>query len=325
MSEAGLAANAAPEELHWKYWQARPDWPGPRSFVMARGSDLLAHAALIPGVCILGGRRLRLIHVIDWAARTSASGVGVSLMKHMRHLADGMLALGGSAQTLRILPYLGFRSVGSATQYVRALRPTRILVPSVHNPWRVPLRFVRSALWTLAAPSTRVSGWQACRVEPDGVHELRSLFPSARPGWALFARSEELFRYMLSCPIAAMELYAMDQGGRRRGYFLLAFAFGQARLADCWMDSEEAADWRALIDCAVVQSLRHRQVAELVAWASDATLAGYLEATGFHPRGAVQAQILAAPDVSFANTILRVQMIENDAAYRHPGRNEFLA
>jgi hypothetical protein len=246
-------------------------------------------------------------------------------MKHLRHLADGMLALGGSAQTLRILPHLGFRSVGSAAVYVRTLRPTRILVPSVHSPWRVPPRFGRSVLWAATAPAPRVSGWQVEPVLPGNIHELRTLFPVAKPGAALLERSEDLFRYMLDCPIASMRLYAMEQAGRKRGYFLLAFARRQARLADCWMDSEATADWRALIDCAVVQAKRQGRVAELIAWASDAAMAENLRARGFHARAAVPVQILMPADVTGAVRALRVQMLDNDAAYRHPGRNEFLA
>src|SRR5277367_713063 len=104
MAEAGLIANTSADEQRWKYWQERPDWPGPRSYVMTRGSEILAHAALVPGVFATDSQRVRVVHLIDWAARPSATGAGVSLMKHIGRLTDALLAIGGSAQTRKILP-----------------------------------------------------------------------------------------------------------------------------------------------------------------------------------------------------------------------------
>jgi hypothetical protein len=292
---------------------------------MTRGSELLAHAGVIPGTCAMGARRVRIIHVIDWAARRSAPVAGVSLMKHLSRLTDALLAIGGSAVTRQILPLLGFRPCGSATAYVRTLRPLRILTPSVHTPWRVPARFVRSVVWTLKAPSATSDDWQARPISLNDTQAVASVIPAPTRDLAVLERNEDLFRYALTCPIAPMELYAMEKAGRVRGYFLLSFAPGQARIADCWMESEDAADWRALIHCAVRQAKRNPRAAELVTWASDAALSRCLLECGFHARETVKAQLLAADDSHFPAATVRLQMLDNDAAYRHPGRNEFLA
>jgi hypothetical protein len=74
MVEAGLNVTATPREQHWKYWQDRPDWPGPRSYVMTRGSEIIAHAALVPGTCATQAHRFRVLHLIDWAAHPTANG-----------------------------------------------------------------------------------------------------------------------------------------------------------------------------------------------------------------------------------------------------------
>ena len=79
MSEAGLQPNSEPAHLEWKYWRERTDWPGPRSFVMARGDEILAHAAIIPGACLSSAQRVRTIQVIDWAARWNATSAGCAL------------------------------------------------------------------------------------------------------------------------------------------------------------------------------------------------------------------------------------------------------
>jgi hypothetical protein len=325
LSEAGLHPNSEPAALEWKYWHERTDWPGPRSFVMARGDQILAHAAIIPGACLSGTHRVRTIHLIDWAARPSATGAGVSLMKYLGQTTDALLAVGGGAQTLQLLPHLGFRLCGEATSYVRPLHPLRILAPSVH-PMRTLLpRVARSALWSLRSPTLDVSGWTVRRVAGGGISEVPLALPAATNGLAVFERREGLFEYFLKCPIAPMEFYVLEKEGRVRGYFLLAFALRQARLADCWMDSADPGDWRALIQCAVRQAKQHPLAAELAAWGSDATLSRCLRECGFHARGTASVQVCAPRHPTLAATPLRVQMLDNDTAYRHRGRNEFWA
>jgi hypothetical protein len=325
MAEAGLSANTSAEEQRWKYWQERPDWPGSRSFVMTRGSEILAHAAIVPGVFATDTHRFSVIHLIDWAARPSATGAGVSLMKHVGRLTDALLAIGGSAQTLKILPHLGFRPCGRAMSYVRTLRPLRILTPSVHNHWRILPRLARSAYWTLTAPSLNTDGWQARPIALRETAAITAVFPTPTRDMAVLERSESLLRYVLQCPSVPMELFALEQGGAVRGYFLLGFAARQARLVDCWVQSTDPADWRALLNCAVLQAKRRPRVAELVAWASDPILSGCMLECGFHARGSQEVGLLAADKSNFPSATVRLQMLDNDAAYRHLGRAEFLA
>src|SRR6185312_864458 len=115
---AGLRPNRQPHELYWKYWQERKDWPGSRSFVLTRAGEVLAHAAIVPGALIHAGRRVKVLHLIDWAAREGAPGTGISLMKYVGRLADALFAVGGSPETLRIIPHVGFRRCGVVTGYV---------------------------------------------------------------------------------------------------------------------------------------------------------------------------------------------------------------
>ncbi|HEY6924413.1 MAG TPA: hypothetical protein VI653_13160 [Steroidobacteraceae bacterium] len=329
MTECGLRPNSEPAHMEWKYWRSRPDWPGPRSYVMARGADIQAHAAIVPGICLLGRadavQRIRTVHVIDWAARPSAPGAGVMLMKYIGQTADALLAVGGSEQTLRLLPHLGFRELGAATCYVRPLHATRILTPSVHPASRLLPRFARSLLWTLQAPRNGVDGWNVRRISPGELACLVPVLPRPVGDMALFERGAELFEYALSCSIASMALYALERNGTPRGYFLLAFALRQARLADFWIDSEDPGDWRALIQCAVLQAKQHSRAAELAVWGSDAASSQRLRECGFHARDELRVQMLVPHHPQLLSAKLRVQMLDSDAAYRHAGRNEFWA
>jgi hypothetical protein len=317
--EAGLRPNREPRELHWKYWQERADWPGSRSFVLTKGGEILAHAAIIPGTLVQGARRVRIIHMIDWAARRTAPVAGVSLMKYVGRLTDVLLAVGGSMQTLQILPHIGFRPCGTVTGYVRALHPLRILRRGSNPSWRLPLRLARSAFWALTAPSDDGKDWQARRLLRNETGRVACVLPTRMGDAGVLERSEELFAYILTCPIMPMELYALENNGDMRGYFLLALAPGQVRIADCWVDSEDPADWRALIQCAVGRAKQNRDAAELVIWASDPVLSRGLEECGFHPRKVHTVQLLTARDFTIPAATFRVQMLDSDAAFHHPG------
>jgi hypothetical protein len=325
LTDAGLRPNAEPEALDWKYWQEREDWAGPRSFVASRGGHILGHAAAVPGRCVTDSGSTSVLHLIDWAARPNAAGVGVSLMKHVGRLADALLAVGGSEQTLQILPHIGFRRCGRADVYVRVLHPLRFLAPLDGAFWKLPARLVRRSVWRFSAPIVAPSGWSIRRIAAEETETLAEVLPRARAGMDVLERSAGWFRYMLRCPIVPMELYALKNRNELCGYFLLAFAPGQARVADCWVSTDEPTAWHALMQYAALQAWRHRDVAELIAWSSDPTTARALAAGGFHRRDQVPIFLRGAVQESILPGRLRVQMLDNDAAHFHQGFAELWA
>jgi hypothetical protein len=325
LAEAGLKPNVEPDALDWKYWQKREDWAGARSFVATRGTQILAHAAVVPGSWATASRRATVLHLIDWAARPNAAGVGVSLMKHVGRLADALLAVGGSEQTLRILPHIGFRPCGKAEGYVRVLHPLRFLGTFGAASWKLPARLVRRSLWRLFSPVVAPAAWSVRRIASDEMMALAEGLPFAIAGMGVFERSVGLFRYMLHCPIVPMELYALKSQNEVRGYFLLAFAPGQARIADCWVAADEPDAWHALMQYAALQAWRHRDVAELVVWSSDAVMTRALLTSGFHCRNQQPIFLRTGATEEIIPGRMRVQMLDNDAAYFHQGIAELWA
>lgn len=325
LAEMGLHPGMSPAEMHWKYWQERADWPGPRSFVMTREREIVAHAAIVPGTCVWQGGRVRAIHVVDWAARPHAVGAGVMLMKHVRRLTDIQLAIGGSEHTRAILPGLGFRPCGEAVGYVRPLHPQRILGNAQGPTWKLLPRVARSGVWSLLAPSVARARGKVWPIGAGEAERLAPCLPVSDTGTAVMERPLALLRHVMSCPTTPVKLYAWGCSGSVLGYFLLAFAPGQVRLGDCWTRSPDPGDWRSLVLCAVGEAHRSSDAAELVAWASDPLLAGALRDSGFHIRDTHLIQVLARKGVSLDGTIVRVQMLDNDAAYLHHGRAELWA
>jgi hypothetical protein len=324
-ADVGLVPNLDPQHLQWKYWQPRADWPGPRSFVLASGSELLAHGAIIPGAYAWGSRRVSTIHMIDWAARRGEAGAGVAVMKYIAQQADSLLSIGGSAETARILPHVGFRPVGVATAYVRTLFPSRLL-RSGSIPWwsRWP-RAARSLAWTLTAPSLRTGSLEVRRLMGEDINRIASVLPVPARGMAVLERSVDLLRYLSCCPSVPTALYAIENLGVTQGYFVLTRVPGQVRIADCWINSDDPDDWRAMIFCAMEEAKRDSQAAEVVSWASDPLLDQTLRSCGFHAREEIPIQLRPAAATSMPVAPLRVQMLDNDAVFLHQGRNEFWA
>jgi len=345
LREVGLEPNVDDDHLEWKYWSERSDWAGSRSFVLERGGEILAHAGVVPGAC-RAARRVTIAHLIDWAARPDAAGAGVSLMKSIGRMADALLAVGGSEQTLRILPHIGFRSCGTAAEYVRPLHPLRILQTEGGLRWKRLPRLARSAIWSLSALRGVPPGWRVQRVTPGETGVLdavvradaevsaegaggkslgssrlgRALVDGMRLDGTLLERSAQQLEYALRCPIASMALYGVKCGGDIRGYFLLAHVPGQVRLADYRILSNDPADWRSLILCAVREATQSVAAVELVTWAGTGTLERVLGTCGFHPRGRLPVQALARRGSDAFPASILVHMLDNDAAYYHAGR-----
>jgi hypothetical protein len=324
LAQAGLRPNLEPQDLHWKYWQPRADWPGPRSFVLTDdGSAILAHGGIIPGSCAWESQRLKTLHVIDWAASARDIGAGVALMNYIGQQTEALLAIGGSAQTMQILPHIGFRASGIAVGYTRVLSPLRLLRDAKPRNWRLLPRLARSLAWKLAAPPAAPrDDWHTRRIAGDDLERISVVLPVPARGMGVFERSADLFSYALACPIAPIHLYSVERAGRVRGYFLLAFAPGQVRIVDCWMDSDRQDDWRAMIHCAVEEAGRDPRAAEVVMWASDALLSESLRASGFHARHETSILLRSANGAALPAGPLRVQMLDNDEAYLHHGRIE---
>ena len=130
--------------------------------------------------------------------------------------------------------------------------------------------------------------------------------------------------YWLRCPAAPVELHLVEDGAAARGYFVLAYAPGQARLADCWLDRDDPALWEALVQLAVRQAAGHREVAEVVTICSEPLLAAALQRCGFHAR-ASRPLMVRANGIRLPTAGIRIQMLDDDSAYRHDNSRTFWA
>ena len=315
MRSAGLNPDAVEGWLRWKYWQQRSDWPGARSLVLANESQIFAHSGIVPGVCLWNNHRTTVIHMIDWAASRGMVGAGVALLKHIRGLADALIGVGGSQYTRQAFRAFRLQPCGATTLYVRALHPLLGIRDRTRWNWKTLPEFGRNLLWALAAPAVRCGAWHAPRIAREQVQSIASVLPGARANTTVLERSIASLTYFLDCPIAPMVLHGFEKNGERRGYFLLAFAAEQARLVDCWVNSEDPGDWRAMVNCAVQVALQTPGIAELVTLASDPMLSQCALESGFRAKWTEPVHILPKAGSASFPTNVRFQMLDSDAAY----------
>jgi len=315
LAERGLRPDTSRQALHWKYWLPRADFPEPRSFVNLRGDRLVAHAALIRGAFRGANGRQSTAHVIDWVARSGDWGAGTTLMKHVGQQVESLLAIGGSDDTLRILPHLGFRRSEVVKGYVRPLHSLQILRSQPLSS-RLPARLLRSLIWKYSVRGAQATEWQIYPVTGgEDLVRVSGIFAAVPAGVTLLERSIELLAYVLACPSVPMRLFIVGNSQRTKGYFLLAFAQAQVRLVDWWMDSNAQSNLCALIGCAVRQAMLNHQAAELVVWGSDPEFEHALVNCGFHARYNMLVQIRPTDGATLPRAPLRLNMLDNDAAY----------
>jgi len=306
------------QQMDWKYWRAHPGWEGSRSFVMEREGEVTAHGAVVPLTCVWGDRRLRMVHLIDWAARRNSTGAGIALLKRIGQMVDGIFIAGGSETALKILPALGFREIGKATRFALPLCPLAKLLDDSFGSWRPFARFARNLFWNLfwkmMRSSSRISpGW---RVRKLSAGELAGVqFPARK---TLFERTVPEIAFFLACPAAPAEFYLVERDGAPRGYFVLSMAVNQCRIAEAWIESD---DWRTLYMLAIREAAANRNIFEIATAANNEMEIQALKEVGFKIRGQIPL-LLWTPGGSGPDSI-RYQLVDGDAAYLHDGRNAF--
>src|SRR4029077_19768294 len=181
-----------------------------------------------------------------WVARSGDWGAGTTLMKHVGQQVESLLAIGGSDDTLRILPPLGFRRSEVVKGYVRPLHSLQILRSQPLSS-RLPARLLRSLIWKYSVRGAQATEWQIYPVTGgEDLVRVSGIFAAVPAGVTLLERSIELLAYVLACPSVPMRLFIVGNSQRTKGYFLLAFAQAQVRLVDWWMDSNAQSDLCAL-------------------------------------------------------------------------------
>lgn len=314
----------SPPLMHWKYWEPHPYGPGSRSYASKDGSEIVAHAGGWPFQLKTTETTVAGVHPIDWAASSRVRGSGANLLRQLRTLKDVSLSIGGTGMAQAVVRREGFKAVAAMHMLSFPLHPARQVMNHQRRNWKLPARFLRNTMWRLTAASAP-PGWTA---EPVAAPEIPpTLFPVAQPKLVVASRSAELFAYLVKCPAARWQAWVVKKNGESRGYFLLSFVPGQARIADAWVlpdSNEDSASWKALYTLARQAAASDGSTAEIVTGTSYQPAYQGAVASGF--RGCGEQEVMLydpAGHLSHANHF-HVQFIENDMSFLHEGRIEYV-
>jgi hypothetical protein len=298
----GVAADNpmfAGAHLHWKYWDSWQSSALPRSYVLVRDGRIVAHAGVLPLQARTRNRTLTLLHPLDWMSEPRAIGSGVALLQRLAKLAGGLLIVGGSAMTQRMVQPLGFRALGQVTRYA------------------VPAREVSAGddeFLTEGSPTTvhvtpRLTEDEgACNAEPES--------------WLTFMRSPDQLEDFARCPATPMSVHTVRRDGQMTGAYVLALAPRQARVAAFWTTSPSGDNLADVARLARRQAAAHDGIDEVVCMANVPAQRAALAAAGFRPVGSVPIFLLASSHDIDADAGVGFQMLDGDVAFLHHGAPE---
>lgn len=306
--------------LRWKYYQTREDFAGPRSFVYSDSGRIVAHACAWPLRFLLGGEKITGVHPIDWAAANDIPAVGGLLLRQMRTLADVSVCIGGTDVAQKVIAQTGFKPVGEMRFYSRPLRPFRQFLTHQRRNAKLPARWVRNLIWTRRLGRAVPEGWTTAPIDPEQLPS--EVLPASSVDVLACERTPAQFRYLMTCPVTRFALYLVRQNQVPRGYFLLSFAPGQARVADAWI-SGASEDWIALYRLAVATAFEDRNAAEITAASCLVAGQSALEQIGFRRHRVLPVMLSDPKKRLLASPMPNLQFIDNDFAFWHPGRPDY--
>lgn len=271
--------------MSWKYFQPRPGFSGTRSFLARRDGKIAAHVGLWPIAWTSGaGSPVTGQHLIDWGASKEVSGAGTALYREVLRSAGTAVVIGGAMIARRLLPGLGFRLAGKLDLYARVVRPWRQLRARPARGWKDAARLARNTVWSL---SSLVAGKPDLAALPavDAAADVEELISErAASGSVLPARSRELFAYLEACPGADCRTYVVRRSGLPIGYFVLARAGAQARIADLWVSGTHPGELASAVALATQTAAADARVAEVMAPDARGVLREALRANGYRLR-----------------------------------------
>ncbi len=118
--------------LEWQYFSSAIAESAPRALVIADGASVAGHIGWTLSEFTDGEKRFGVVQTGNWAV-DPACRVGllaVRLMQQALAARDVALVIGGSKDTQRIVPKLGFQRLGRVDRYLKVFRPSQYLLMS---------------------------------------------------------------------------------------------------------------------------------------------------------------------------------------------------
>jgi hypothetical protein len=320
------SAFASSEVLRWKYFEPIGGEAGdlPRSYLARDGGTgrVVGHVGVWPGrfrgVGLPPGG-VSTIHMIDWLADRSASGVGATLMRRAHRSIDTQYVLGGSDAARRVIGRGGYDLVASVPMFRRVLRAGYRWRDPGPGPLGRALRAARDAATLL---TTRVPP-PPIRIELRPVEEFG---PEIEPilasyeGLAVFAsRGPDSLNHLLRYPRGGMTGWHLLLDGRLRGLALLAVVPRPGRvlvgrIVELMLDDPEERAWAGAIH-ALTGELEGRRADVATTFAGTEWAARALRASGYGSSQAIDFRLRDRSNLIPPGSTFHLTMTDADYAY----------
>lgn len=280
-----------PAFVRWRYLEA----PRHKTLLALAGQECVAILSVFSRAYREGEASTLCRETADWYClpELRLSGLGIRLMKRAMDEPGPIVAVGGSADTQRLLPRLGWQRVGEAADLVLSLGGAWLgRVPTRGGP-KVLVRGLVADLGTFLSGPPRIptpDAWLAVPVERPGP-ELEALYSGTIP-WSMvplpaldqlawlehaFAGSRRLATLYFRCEnrLVGWSLLRLDARDSREALLLDLFAPEADPALRAWMVAATvthaaatgASGIRARSSCPMLQqALRRNQFVETSRW-----------------------------------------------------------
>lgn len=306
--------HADPRLLEWKYLSPSVGRDANRSYLIETDGKIMAHC----GICPVTFRRpdgkiVPSATMMDWAADSSAPGVGVRLFRKLMAMSPTSFVVGGAPATRLIVPRIGFRSVGEALTYSVWLRPWREFRERPQTRGSA-LRLLHGLTHPARNRKRATAGWDSIAIDQFN-DSLLPVLNGTKRSWTFCQRSVSDLNHLLKCPHLKMQGYLLRSHGRLLGYFVIGTMEWEARLLDMVVDSADEKDWNVAYAMATVAAQADPAVCRVRLLSTVPILSRALVWNGYW-RQYKEPIVLHDPDDVLGRALpASLQLLDNDSGY----------
>lgn len=309
--------------MEWMYFSPSLVNGGPRALVIADAHSIIGHVGCTVSPFTDGRRWLRVVNPANWVVDPDCKAglLAVRLMLEIGAAGDVVMVIGGSEQTQRIIPKLGYKERFRVERYIKVLKPWRLLGSSptsqamAHNAIKVGM------YWTGQAHAMGRNGHR--RSTP--AYQWREMSEQEAPDPT--GSSTEVMRNALDpqflawfkqCPEGKVHLLGLYDGRRLIGHISVLIVTRGSRCwanllgADTW--TEDQAAWSGLLNAAE-EFLQGQQVTHINAVGCYATWCEALRRHGYTRLKSNPVRLRSKPGQLTTVTEWHVTAIEGDLGY----------
>lgn len=315
---------AQPEILRWKFFGPRGHWNVPRSLMLRKGDEILAHVGICTTEFTGAGQQSAAtpaVHMTDWLSREEGGSLGTLLMLQAFGLAPVQYALGCTQAAERVLRGVGFEKILEAGVFHRVLRRKNPAVwRAIHGKGRALAR--QAALLACDFAQSFKPAQKARTISARKVERFDSrvdqLLQQSDYQATITSRSPTLLNYYLQFPRQNISGWLLEKNSECIGFALLALiekpGLRHGRIVECFLRPNELNLWSDALSALRVE-LERMDAALITCCASTPWMSEALRRSGFFRRGRIPFLLRDPKKLVHRSRPFHLSYLEADLAY----------